>query len=438
MKPQHVPVLDRVGDGVGVEPLLEEVLGRLHGGLLGLDLLRGGVFLEDGRAGETEELRPGEELFDGLVVLAELGAVALVEDEGDAFFAQRREQLLVGGLVVLFPLLVALARLVQREAELLDRRDDDLVGVVLGKEATHEGGGVGVLLDAAFLESVEFLAGLPVEILAVDDKEAFLDVGVVLQQGRGLERGEGLAAAGGVPDEAVAAVFVDAGDEVLHRIDLIRTHHQQLLLARDQHHVAADGGAKGAFHEEGRGEVIEVGDLLVRLVGELVDGQKSLLGIEGEVAGVVVREVVSAVAIADDEELQEAEECLRVAVAGVVLVIDDLLHGPARLDAEGLQLDLRDGHPIDEEEHVVAVVAVVSVDAELIDDLVGVFAPVADVDESVIQRRTVIAGEGIDLAQGLCRRVDIGRDDLVEEPGELGIGEMDPVQGLELFPEIRL
>ncbi len=51
-------------------------------------------------------------------------------------------------------------------------------------------------------------------------------------------------------------------------------------------------------------------------------------------AGVVVREVESLVAIADDEELEEAEERLGVAVAGIVLVIDDLLHGFARIDAQ--------------------------------------------------------------------------------------------------------
>jgi hypothetical protein len=68
------------------------------------------------------------------------------------------------------------------------------------------------------------------------------------------------------------------------------------------------------------------------------------------VAGVVVGEVVGLGAVADDEELEEAEQRLGVAVAGVVLVIDDLLHGPARADAEGLQLDLHAGHAVDEQE----------------------------------------------------------------------------------------
>ena len=77
------------------------------------------------------------------------------------------------------------------------------------------------------------------------------------------------------------------------------------------------------------------------------------VGVEGEVAGVVVvGVVVGAVAIVDDEDLEEAEEGPGVAVAGVVLVIDDLLHGPARLDAEGLQFDLNSGHAIDEDAEI--------------------------------------------------------------------------------------
>ncbi len=372
------------------------------------------------------------------MVIAELGAVALVEDEGDAAVLQGFELLLVGGLAVLRALLVALAVLIQGEAQLLDGGDDDFVRVVLRKQTAHEGGGVGIFLDAAFLEAVELLARLAIEVFAIHDKEAFLDVGIVLQQGGGLEGRERLAAAGGVPDEAVATVIVNAFHQMLHRIDLIRAHHEQLLLTGDEHHVAADGLAQGAFHQEGRGEVVEVGDLLVRFIGELVDRQKALLGVKGKVAGVVVGEVVGVVSIANDEELEEAEKGLGVAVACIVFVFDDLFHGPARLYAESLQLNLHAGHAIDQDEHIVTVVAVIRVDAELVNDLEGVFAPVLDVDQGVVQGRAVIAGEGIELAKDFGGGEDIGRDDLVKQSGKLGIGQMHSVKRLELFAEVLL
>ena len=87
---------------------------------------------------------------------------------------------------------------------------------------------------------------------------------------------------------------------------------------------------------------------------------------------------------------------------------------------------------------VARMVAVVGVDAELVDDLEGVFAPVLDVDQGVVQRRTVFAGEGVDAAHGAGGGEDIGGDDFVQQAGELAIGEVNAVQGLELLAEVAL
>ena len=56
------------------------------------------------------------------------------------------------------------------EPELLDGRNNDLVRVVVGLEAADERGGVGIFLDAILLEPVKFLAGVAIEVLAVDDE----------------------------------------------------------------------------------------------------------------------------------------------------------------------------------------------------------------------------------------------------------------------------
>jgi len=83
MEPEDVAVSDSVSDGVGVQSVLQQILGGAHGGLSVLDLLLRRVGIEDGGASEAEELGPREELLDGTVVFAELGAMALVEDEDD-------------------------------------------------------------------------------------------------------------------------------------------------------------------------------------------------------------------------------------------------------------------------------------------------------------------------------------------------------------------
>ena len=150
--------------------------------------------------------------------------MAFVEDEDDAFVAKRRQDFLIGGLVVPLALFVALAGFIQRQAELLNGGDDDLVGVVLGKQAADEGGGVGVFFDATILELVEFLARLAVEILAIHDEDALVDMLILLEQGGGLEGGERFTAAGGAPDETIARVILYALHDIFHLIDLIWPH----------------------------------------------------------------------------------------------------------------------------------------------------------------------------------------------------------------------
>ena len=165
-----------------MELLLEEVLGGSKGGDVSLDLPDCRVVLEDRSAGEAEELGVREELLDGLVVLAELRAVALVEDEDHPLVAELLEPLLERRPPPSDVQLLVLAVLVEGKPELLDGRDDDLVRVVVGFEAADKRRGIGVLLDAVLLEPIELLAGLAVEVLAVDDEEALVNALVGLEE----------------------------------------------------------------------------------------------------------------------------------------------------------------------------------------------------------------------------------------------------------------
>ncbi|GIV50100.1 MAG: hypothetical protein KatS3mg038_0621 [Candidatus Kapaibacterium sp.] len=143
-----------------------------------------------------------------------------------------------------------------------------------------------------------------------------------------------------MPDVAVAAVLLDAIDDGLDRIDLIGAHHHEPALGLDQHHVAADHFRQGALGEERLGEIVEVCHLFVVRGGPLVDGQIALIGVKAEMFGVVVGEVIGGAEVADDKKLHKAKQGAGIAVARILLVLDDLLHGPAGADLEGLQLDL--------------------------------------------------------------------------------------------------
>jgi hypothetical protein len=155
------------------------------------------------------------------------------------------------------------------------------------------------------------------------------------------------------------------------------------LLALDKDHVSADHAAECALLEETVGEVAKVGDGRVIGLGEAVDREELFGGIKGEVSGVVVGEIVCLGTVADDEDLYEAEKGAGVTVAGIILVLDDLFHGPARAYSESLEFDLDYGNAVNEEDDIITVVAVVGVDTELVGDLEVVLAPVLDVDEGV-------------------------------------------------------
>jgi hypothetical protein len=101
---QDVLVGDRVDDRVGVQLVAEGLLGRAQ-----LRVAAGaGVGGEDRRPGEAEQVVAAERLGDRRVHVAELGAVALVEDDDDVAVVDRVA--LVGG---------------DEGRELLDGRDDD-------------------------------------------------------------------------------------------------------------------------------------------------------------------------------------------------------------------------------------------------------------------------------------------------------------------------
>jgi len=58
--------------------------------------------------------------------------------------------------------------------------------------------------------------------------------------------------------------------------------------------------------------------------------------------------------------------------------------------------------------------AVVGVDAQLVDDFEVVLAPVLDVDQGVVERRAIVALEAVDAAQRLGRVVDVRRSYAIE------------------------
>ena len=72
MEAQHIAVFNRMGDGIGMQLLLKNILRGLVRRLLAFYLLVAGISIEDRSSRESEQLGIGEEFLDGLVVVTEL------------------------------------------------------------------------------------------------------------------------------------------------------------------------------------------------------------------------------------------------------------------------------------------------------------------------------------------------------------------------------
>ena len=188
---------------------------------------RPGVDRENRRAGEAEQMIVLEGLRNGLVHIAELAAVALVEDD---------DKMLTKGRVALI--------FAHENIELLDRRDDDpRIGVF---HLPLQNGGAGVTVRRTFFKAVVFLHRLIIQVFAVYDEQHLVDIRQLRRQLCGLERRERLAASRRVPDVAArldaAVLLVGCGDfnaieNSLRCRDLIRAHNEQQIFRRE-HAVA--------------------------------------------------------------------------------------------------------------------------------------------------------------------------------------------------------
>ena len=72
-------------------------------------------------------------------------------------------------------------------------------------------------------------------------------------------------------------------------------------------------------------------------------------------------------------------------------------------------------------------VAVIGVDAELVDDFEVVFAPVADVDEGVRKRGSIVAGEVAFLPEDAGGGEYVGSNEFVEKALKFGVSQADAI-----------
>ena len=421
----------------------------------------GRIFREDRRSGKSEDVIVPEipVHFDGLflfynsaaydagVHVAELAAVAFVEDQDDVAVAHRMFRVFGDEYV-----------------QLLDSGDDDLVRMIVSLfipvfQLSLQDCGAGVGSDAAFFEALVFFDGLIVKILAVDHEEDLVDIREIRGQLGCLEGSQGLAAAGGMPYIAagldgsgfpVIGRNFDAVENPLGSHDLIGPHHHQNFLG-GKDTVFRQNVQQRVSGEEGLCEVQQIGNDAVAAVGPVGSELKTVGSLHASFSGAVpafpdmaepggVGIVFRVCAVGDDENLYIFVES-RARPEAVPLVAVDLIESLPDGHAAAFQFHVNERQTVDQNRHVVAGVMPAAALFVLIDDLQAVVVNILLVDERDIHGSAVLPGEILHIVflnpAGLFHdAVVFAGDPGGEKALPLPVGETVVIEFFQLFPQI--
>ena len=200
-----------------------------------------------------------------------------------------------------------------------------------------------------------------------------------------------------MPNIAVTTIFVDTVYDGLYSINLIRTHHQYLLFTGNKYHIAANHLTQLTFCQKDIREVIKVSYLLVLLVCPLIDRQIVLGSIEIEVSSIVVSKIIGVCSVADNKHLHEAEQRIGISITYIILIVNYLLHSTTRAYIKRLQFYLNKGQSINQQYDIITMRTITGVHSQLIDDFVVILAPVLDIDQCILKRRTIFTHKRINF-----------------------------------------
>ena len=281
----HIPVqagipLGSVRHQAGIEDIRR---GSAVGALVGF---------EDRGTGEADVICVPEVPVDVSVHLAELAAVAFVDDEDDLLVPVGIHQ----GFIALG---------VHSVRHFLDGCDDQLAVRILQLLHQHIGA-VGVI-NAILFKGVVFVHRLVIQVLPVDEEDDLVHSRLVPEELCQFEGGQRFAAAGAGEYIAVLVGLQHPLSRCLHRVNLIGPHGHQHRLCRFDDHELGEHFRQCGFPEEFRGEVFQGVDALVFIVRPEEDQALQDRVVHAVFHLVLVAEVLGLHGVGDNKQLQIPE-----------------------------------------------------------------------------------------------------------------------------------
>ena len=247
-------------------------------------MLLSGIFRKDRCSGKSEHLEIVKESDYILVAVTEVGAVTFIE---------YHHHLLVSYILKVFVVIV----LRDGTVKLLNCGDDDL-----GIPAQPSDQFVGVVgtVNRPRLERFIFSLRLRVKVVSVHHEQHLVDAIDFRHQLGGLERGQCLSSASGMPDISVVIGLLYFLQNLLHCIILIRAEHHQHLVSLVKDNVLAYNLSESTFRKEIISEKLKV---VHRLVIGSCPVERELVASVG-----IIRKISCVDSIGDDEKLDVVEK----------------------------------------------------------------------------------------------------------------------------------
>ena len=351
-----------------------------------------GIYSKNRSAGKAKHDVLLETLLNLFLHGAKLRAVALIKDENEN---------LVKNLLLyqLFP---------QEARQLLYRGDDDVRIIATGIELTEQYFAVHIAIGTVRTETIVFLHRLIVQILSVNDEYYLMHSLYIACKLSRLERGQGFARTGSVPNVAscLSRTFPmmvqgnrDTLDNTLSSSYLVRAHHQQFLIYIE-HTIFCKNFEQRTFNEEGLGKVLQVADKIVfpiaPVAGKLKRVALNFLFLPLLLVSFLLTSIAGGIAvifgfraIADDKQLNVVKHSLACPETFASIAVY-LIKGFPDAYTSAFQLNMNEWQTVHQDGYIIAVGMSSTSGHVLVDNLQIVLEHVIFMDKMNIGINTVV------------------------------------------------
>jgi len=129
----------------------------------------------------------------------------------------------------------------------------------------------------------------------------------------------------------------------------------------------------------------------------------------------IIGKIIGFIAVANNKQLHKTHQGIAISVSRIIFIIHDLLHCLSWGNVNFFQLNLHHRQSINQQNNIIPMIAILGIDAQLIDNFIIVFAPIFYVYKGIMQWRPIFTLKVIPFTKHLrcCKHIRI--DDFLSQ-----------------------